>query len=605
MSTSHQFYRYNQLPQGDVFRYLVLHPGLDGPLECDIHIATMALTQFEAISYVWGEDMSDQMVICDGRVIMITPNLARVLRRMRLPDTPVKLWADSICIDQENYEEKEHQVGLMGKIYREAERVRLCIGPDDDQHGPGVSSLLQEVDQMIQTTWATLDPASWDSFPYPDDDDPILTDQRWQSMYRLLAQSWFDRGWVVQEAALGRHAWVMWGKSVFDWDSLMRTYVWLCTRAASVFYSHQFSEVLLNAHKDVYLETHADFGRHFYHEMSWGTPSILRTLNCAKVLELRDPRDRIYAFMGLPQCIGKLVTPSPDYQTSFLDTYRDFAKQYVDSTRSTDILESVSHDDESYLSAPSWVPRWDISTWSLAQRTISPAPSMPRTPSTIEPVVTEDWRLKVRGVIFDTVHFVSDLYDWDTITVETITDLWSRIRLFPMDYHYVVRNSADGVQGLYQLDAFLEALSAGTYDGTHSEWQQARTSFISEAQLATSGSRYSPKTVAAGEDDFDANLFFEHVRNGMHNRRFVFTTTGYMGLGPRPVRVGDTCGFIFGCKTPCILRETAQKGMAIRIVSNTYVLSGYLPLAETGSSDIDSYRPLYIHRRDYSHEQTW
>jgi hypothetical protein len=562
MLTSHQVYRYNRLPRGDVFRYLVLHPGLDDALECDIHTAAMAHTQFEAISYTWGKDLRDQKVICEGRVMMVTPNLARVLRRMRSPDRPLRLWADSICINQESCEEKEHQVGLMGKIYREAERVWLYIGSDDDHHGPGVSSLLEEVDQMIQTIWATLDPASWNNFPYPDDNDPVLLDSRWQSLQKLLAESWFDRGWVVQEAALGRHARVVWGQSTFDWDKLMRVYVWMSTRAVYIYHTWGFSEVLINAHKHVYLEANVDFGCHFFDELSWGTPSILRTLTCAKELELGDPRDRIYAFMGLPQRPGEHVAPCPNYHASYLDTYRDFAKQYVEFTKSTEILDSVSHNNESHSRAPSWVPHWDISTWSLAQNTISTSPSLPRTPSTIEPVVTDDWRLKVRGMIFDTVRFVSHQLEWDTTTVETITKLWNSVRSFPVQYHYTVQNNdSEPYLGSYQLVAFLSALSAGTYDGKWTKWRRAEASFILEAQLATSDDQRPGPAATTNEEELNSNVFYDHARAHTHRRTFVLTTSGYMGLAPTPARVGDTCGFVYGCKTPCILREDTEKGM--------------------------------------------
>jgi hypothetical protein len=152
MSTSQEMYRYDQLPQGEVFRYLDLEPGVgNDPLKCHLHTAKIADTQFEAVSYTWGKGIRNQTIICKGHVMMITENLDMVLRRVRLPDRSLALWADSICIDQENREEKEHQVALMGKIYSAADCVLLYMGKDEDNHGPAVCSLLQEMNQMIQT----------------------------------------------------------------------------------------------------------------------------------------------------------------------------------------------------------------------------------------------------------------------------------------------------------------------------------------------------------------------------------------------------------------------------------------------------------------------
>ncbi len=38
------------------------------------------------------------------------------------------MWVDSICINQESIEEKNHQVRMMWRIYRSAARVWIWIG---------------------------------------------------------------------------------------------------------------------------------------------------------------------------------------------------------------------------------------------------------------------------------------------------------------------------------------------------------------------------------------------------------------------------------------------------------------------------------------------
>lgn len=301
-------YPYEKLPSGDTFRYLSLQPGAgDEPLVSSLHTANIFDTAYDAVSYVWGTSIKDHTILCDGYTMMITPNLSKVLHRVRLPDRPLVLWADSICINQEDVFEKGHQVALMGKIYQSAQRVLIHPGSDDANQGPSVCSLLEEVDKMIQATCKTID-TSWDSFPSPDPDDPLLFDIRWNALHTLISQSWFDRGWVVQEAALARSGEVIWGQSRFEWEKLMRVYVWLATRGASIFYSKRFAEIQINAHTAVYLNGHQDFARIFYSDLSWGASSLLRTLNCAKELDVGNPRDRIYAFMELPQHTAKRIS---------------------------------------------------------------------------------------------------------------------------------------------------------------------------------------------------------------------------------------------------------------------------------------------------------
>ena len=87
----------------------------------------------------------------------ITPNLFEVLRRVRLPHASRNLWADSICIDQDNKEEKGDQVPIMSQIYRAAKRVLSYVGSDDDGYGPQLCSLVNEVSKIIDDTCKRID----------------------------------------------------------------------------------------------------------------------------------------------------------------------------------------------------------------------------------------------------------------------------------------------------------------------------------------------------------------------------------------------------------------------------------------------------------------
>jgi hypothetical protein len=552
MSQLQETYPYDQLPQGDAFRYLVLQPGVgDEPLVCNLQTAPINDTHFEAVSYVWGTSIKDHPIVCEGHIISITPSLADVLRRVRLLNNPIRVWADSVCINQTNLTEKGNQVALMGKIYRSAKRVLIHIGSDDGGQGPAVCSLLDEVDSMIQATCRTID-MSWDSFPYPDEDDHLLVDHRWHALYTLLKQDWFDRGWVVQEAASTPEGQLLWGQSKFDWEKLMRVYIWLSTRAPGVYYSRLFGEVPINCHSHVYLESHEEFGRAFYSKLSWGLPSLLRTLNCAKELDLTNSRDRIYAFMDLPQKFEHRITLHPDYTISHLETYRQFATEYVQSTKSTELLDYVSHTEESLLDkVPSWVPRWDIVTWSLSPTSMASTVASSRTGSVVEPAVVDASSLRVRGVVFDTVHYVSDLLDWNTTTVATILEIWNCVVTASLDCPYVASSKP------CLLDAFLNSLSGGTYDGEASEWQRAKESFSYEAEIRLDENSLSEDTLSGAESE--SSLFVEHIRSRTDNRKFILTDRGYMGLASAVVKETDICAIVFGCRTPCALRRAHRE----------------------------------------------
>ena len=559
-------YPFEPLTSGDVFRYLVLEPGIgDEPLKCSLKTRAIEDTHYETISYVWGSSERSHSIECESHIMAITSSLFTVLKRIRSSDQPLDLWADGICINQNDLKEKGHQVGLMAKIYRGSQSVLIYVGSEDDGQGLAVCSLLDEVDKLIEETSKIVD-MSWDSFPYPDEDHPLLADPRWDALHSLLGQNWFDRGWVVQEAACAPKGQVIWGESRFDWDKLMRVHIWMSTRALGTYHSFLFSEVLVNAHKNIYLDTHEDFGRAFHDEAAWGSPSILQTLNNAKELDLSNPQDRIYAFLELPQHLEQRVHVKPNYYSTHLETYQQFAIQYIQSTRNTELLDYVSHDDASPFSLPSWIPRWDISTWSLGQSSVASSLTHSRTGSTSEPVIMEDGSLKVHGVVIDTLHYTSDAFDWHTTTAETIQNIWTRIQASSVPCPYEEPNGTETAL----LDAFFGALSAGTYDGEFSEWRRAQEAFAIQAQLKlppqltiktetshTTGFETSEDTVSGAEPP--SNIFFDLIRNRTHNRRFILTERGYMGLAPALVRDGDAVGIIFGCKTPCVLRKATEE----------------------------------------------
>lgn len=58
----------------------------------------------------------------------ITVNLRDAIRRFRYKNECRVLWADAICIDQRNIEERGRHVQLMGMIYWKVDRVLVWLG---------------------------------------------------------------------------------------------------------------------------------------------------------------------------------------------------------------------------------------------------------------------------------------------------------------------------------------------------------------------------------------------------------------------------------------------------------------------------------------------
>ncbi|KAF1957067.1 HET-domain-containing protein, partial [Byssothecium circinans] len=95
---------------------------------------------YEAISYTWGKYYANplhdgrvagqlsQYIVCNGTWTRVSSSLSHALQTFRLPDRARILWADALCINQQDDEEKSYQVGLMQSIYRRAAHVLVWIG---------------------------------------------------------------------------------------------------------------------------------------------------------------------------------------------------------------------------------------------------------------------------------------------------------------------------------------------------------------------------------------------------------------------------------------------------------------------------------------------
>jgi hypothetical protein len=551
-------YEYSPFPQddshGDYIRYLTLHAGSgDEPLQCTIYTAPMVETNYDAVSYVWGSDVRDQIIVCNGRQLALTTNLFRVLQRVRRPNAPRSIWADLICINQEDLDEKGHQVAIMGKIYRHANRVLIHMGGDDKGHGPHVHSLLDTVCTTIEQVLKII-PRDWNAFPYPNQEDPILNDPRWDSLRLLLEETWFTRGWVVREAGFALNGQVYWGDSEFGWNDLMRTCAWLYKRAVNTLYDKSFDSRIPLAHVEVFEDREPEYAKLFTTEMTWVNSSLLGYLSLTKQLNLKDPRDRIYAFMELVENEERPIHLRPNYKDSFLHVYHQFAAEYIRSTRYTGLLSNVEHDEQSLQSGiPSWVPRWDLSVtrtgYAFAPADSGYLPLTSRNGTVSEPTVISETILSSKGAIIDTVLYASGALDSETTTTDTVSDIWQAIEDAAPGWPY---------PSVYRLQVFLGILTAGTREGDVVDWLRSMAAFyqvIFESNGSPTNIERPSQLAKLGSID----LFLNTVKGYTHNRKIVLTERGYLGLAPAMARQGDSCGIIFGCTTPCVLRAASMK----------------------------------------------
>lgn len=205
-------FRYRTLPSGRWSRLLHIHPGSHSdPLICDITIFNIDdAPRYDALSYVWGETSELCEITCSGFPKTITASLYRALRRLRSSNRTRTIWADAICIDQTSGTEKQHQVNLMGAIYKSASAVLVHLGEDDNGIAGEAFRVLLEVN-ALRTKLDELD-AGKDSTEVRNSIDAlsdghvqvtkdgglVLSDRQQKYIRAIFELPWFSRLWQVQ-----------------------------------------------------------------------------------------------------------------------------------------------------------------------------------------------------------------------------------------------------------------------------------------------------------------------------------------------------------------------------------------------------------------------
>lgn len=177
------------------------------------HVSTRSLesdapSDFDALSYTWGDWENCGRIILNGIDFPITANLYYALRRLRRTNQPRRLWIDQISMDQRCHcEGTRHtcdtrlQVPLMGDIYKRARRVIIWLGDNKDHMiTPGGPRVVD----AYKTLKATFSKRSFD----PLSNTPSIPE-------------WWTRAWVLQEfASANKEPIVMFGEHDMEWHEL-------------------------------------------------------------------------------------------------------------------------------------------------------------------------------------------------------------------------------------------------------------------------------------------------------------------------------------------------------------------------------------------------
>lgn len=309
-----------ELITGYTIRIIELMPGAPtDPITIRLSIHELEhASNYEALSYVWGNVNNRTAIKCNGKTLFVTANLAAALRRIRYPDSNRSrfIWADAICINQGNDREKSHHVAFMNRVYRNAKRVLIYTGDDVDGGAENVMSLITEHTELKSRFH------SFSDMPKLTDDDPTVNDPRWKSLGRFMECAWFSRAWVLQEAGVAKHPLVLYGSSEFSYRDLMQLTRWIVKCAPQLETKAGIS--LLTIHTDW-----QDWTDNWKATQEY-TYGLVDFLSHAKGLGCQDRRDHVYAFLGHPllqEKDGSGPIIQPNYRLNVTEVFWQFTAQ--------------------------------------------------------------------------------------------------------------------------------------------------------------------------------------------------------------------------------------------------------------------------------------
>ncbi|KAI0534226.1 heterokaryon incompatibility protein-domain-containing protein, partial [Xylaria digitata] len=333
---------------------------------------------FTALSYVWGDPGKTEAIIVNDIRVLVPINLSQALSRIRYffheCDTESGrgnlLWVDALCINQEDLNEKAHQVALMGDIYHSAAQVVAWLGDEDDYTQLAIQTI-EEIGAAMPAEFSLggVPCQTWlNAFPHVWSREEGLADKVFsrplEAVENFMKRPYWSRSWIVQEIVLARRdplfmigsrvlTYGVLEKLMFLWDGILESSaIPYESRLAILGTLSPKGNSLSSIYwlRNVVGKSTGDTGRVRY---DW-PQGILQM--AADGLLATDPRDRIFAFYGLG-----LTSLVPNYTTSLRHIYSGFAKEAIELGMSSHLWHycgvglSRTIWNASY-SLPSWVP---------------------------------------------------------------------------------------------------------------------------------------------------------------------------------------------------------------------------------------------------------
>jgi hypothetical protein len=284
------------------------------------------------------------------------------------------------------------------------------------------------------------------------------------------------------------------------------------------------------------------------------------------LFESTDPRDRVFALLGLPNSNSDPNTDNlfmePNYSLTPSQVYSALAMRVLSREQSLRLFGAVQHVPGEQFPNPSWAPQW-------LPRSTEPLVPIDRidnhgTLSLKEnaPVFNiENDSLTVRGLQIDKVAFTTDVIRWDLAGYhlpEKCNWIQRTETLLQSQSHSLTRQ---------RLQSLCWTLTVGrgfdVWSTRDNHWDYAQGLWLEAIKRFSSKNWSGIGRDSLGEDEGEG----EQTQCGIHKflgsatkgRRIFVTRKGTVGLEPASMEEGDIVTILLGSGTPFILRKQGEE----------------------------------------------
>jgi hypothetical protein len=338
-------------------------------------------------------------------------------------------------------------------------------------------------------------------------------------------------------------------------------------------------------------------------------PALLQLLKAYRDREATDPRDKLYALLGIAGDLS-IYRIVPDYSMPFEEVYKASTLQFILAYRSLEVL-NLSFGLSKTSGLPSWTPDWRVSPqdskkaairWSH-ERNLGGYRACGRMPFLV--CRRDADLLCVNGLYFDEIVEISDVLDieQEVAFCKTLT-MWEQVIV------YKQRTERAYVGGGDWVGAYFRTMAADLIMALSSEMGKDEITLdvipIAREVFQTFRQKYGLvcKMLNDPEPSTDPDIVQapdeEHVRRlttlqmAFQSRRLFLTRQGYLGTVPEDTLVGDTVHILCAAKVPMVLRSGAVEFMGRRADGYQVVGDAHVHGIMNGEAG-DGSQPFRVH----------